>query len=55
MLDLQQLQILLQLIENIEISADRLERAYGNNDAEVFRRSKDEIFDIQNKISINSE
>ncbi|MEK6859198.1 MAG: hypothetical protein AABX54_00130 [Nanoarchaeota archaeon] len=52
MLDIQQLQILVQLIENMEISADRLEKSYGSNDAETFRKAKDEIFDIQNKISI---
>ncbi len=51
MIDLQQLKILAQLMENMDISVVRLERAYNDNDAENFKSSKTEITDIQNKIS----
>ena len=50
MLDLQQLQILAQLVDNMEIVSGRLEKAYGDNDGESFKKSKKEILDIQKKI-----
>ncbi len=51
MLDLQQIQILAQLIDNIDISIEKLEKAYKNNDAEEFNNSKKEILATQPKIS----
>ncbi len=51
MIDLQQLKILAQLLENMEIVSQRLERAYNDNDAASFGEAKKEIFDIQAKIS----
>lgn len=50
MIDLQQLKILAQLLENMGLAAEMLEKAYNNNDAENFNRSKKEILEIQNKI-----
>ena len=51
MLDLQQLQILAQLVDNMEVVSERLEKTYEDNDSENFNKSKREILDIQNKIS----
>jgi len=51
MLDLQQLQTIAQLIDNIDISIEKLEKAFKDNNAEIFKNSKKEILDIQNNIS----
>lgn len=51
MIDLQQLKILAQLEDNMDVLANMLERAYNNNDAENFNMAKNEILDIQNKVS----
>jgi hypothetical protein len=51
MIDLQQLKIIAQLLDNMDIIENKLERAYNDNDAENFNRAKTEILDIQNKIS----
>lgn len=50
-MDLDQLQILAQLADNMEVSADILEKAYDDNDADKFNNSVKEISDIQEKIS----
>jgi len=51
MIDLQQLKILAQLEDNMEVLVDMLERAYNDKDGENFNIAKNEIHDIQNKIS----
>lgn len=51
MIDLEQLQILAQLVDNMEILANKLERAYNDNNGENFNSSKKELLDSQNKIS----
>ncbi len=51
MLDLQQIQTLAQLIDNIDVSIEKLEKSYKNNDAEEFQNSKKEILTTQDKIS----
>jgi len=51
MLDLEQLQLLAQLIDNAEVSIEKLEKSYEKNDAEEFTASKREILDIQKKIA----
>ena len=51
MVDLQQLQILTQLIDNLHIISDRLEKSYNINDAAEFNKAKMEILEIQKKIS----
>ena len=51
MIDLQHLQLLAQLIDNIEISSDKLEQAYQDNDGENFRNSKQAISNFQQKIT----
>jgi len=51
MLDLEQLQILAQLVDNIEISTNKLEKAYQDNDSEDFQKSRKAILDFQQKIS----
>jgi hypothetical protein len=51
MTDLRQLQILAQLVDEMEISINQLEADYKNNNAENFNKSKNQILEIQNKIS----
>lgn len=51
MIDLQQLQILAQLVENMGVIANRLERSYNDNDSENFNLNKKELLDTQNKFS----
>lgn len=51
MLDIQQFQIFAQLIGNMEIACERLEKSYQENDAETFKKAKEELLDIQDKIS----
>ena len=51
MIDLKQLQILAQLIDDMEISINQLEVDYKDNNAESFNKSKNQILEIQNKIS----
>ncbi len=50
MIDLQQLKILAQLVDNMEVLANRFEKAYNENDAENWNMVKSEIVNIQNKI-----
>ncbi len=51
MLDLQELQILAQLVDNMDVLSSRLEKTYGDNDGENFSKAKQEILNIQKKIS----
>jgi len=51
MVNLEQLQTIAQLVDNIEISVEKLEKAYENNDSEEFSKSKNTILDFQKKIS----
>ena len=40
MLDLQQLQILAQLVDNMEVLTERLEKSYSKKNAEEFNKIK---------------
>ena len=51
MANLQELQILAQLLDNMSLASEKLEKMYGENNAEDFNSAKKEIMDIQNKIS----
>ena len=51
MIDLQQLQILAQLMDNMNMLAKELEKAYASHNAEEFNKVKKEILDTQRKIS----
>jgi len=51
MMDLSQIQLLAQLLDNLEIVTKSLEKSYNSNDAEMFKKTKMEIIDIQSKIS----
>jgi len=51
MIDLQELHIIAQLVDNIEITIGKLEKAYASKNAEDFNKSKAEIIDTQRKIS----
>ena len=51
MTDLVQLQILAQLLDNLTIITKKLEKSYNENDAEMFKRTKEEMFGICTKIS----
>jgi hypothetical protein len=51
MIDLQQLKILAQLIDNMEVITSVLEDSYNRNNAEDFNKAKNELLDIQTKIS----
>lgn len=50
MLDPSQVQILAQLIDNIEISIDKLEDAYQEKNGEEFINSKNAILEFQKGI-----
>lgn len=50
MLDLDQLQLLAQLTDNLEISIEKLEKAYAKNNSKEFKEIKQEILNIQNKV-----
>jgi len=54
MMDLDQIKIVAQLIENLDVAYDKLEKAYEKNDAEEFNKSKKSILNIKNKISETS-
>ena len=51
MTDLEQLQLLAQLVDSREIAANKLEKAYQDNDGEDFQKSRKAILDFQQKIS----
>jgi|TARA_B100001971_G_C18013300_1_gene443519 hypothetical protein len=51
MVDLQHLQLLAQLVDSIEVSIDKLEQAYQNNDSEDFQKSKQSIASFQQQIA----
>jgi len=51
MLDLQELQVLAQLIDNMEVISERLNKAYADNNAEDFNKSKQEILITQKQIN----
>ena len=51
MIDLEQLQILAQLVDNVEIFIQRMEKAFSENNAESFNLNKKEILEIQKKVS----
>ncbi len=52
MLDLQQLKNLAQLVETMQASSKKVEKAYANNNAEDFNKAKQEILESQAKISV---
>ena len=49
MIDLSHLQLLAQLFDNMDLASKSLEKAYNNNDSEMFSKAKMEILDIQKK------
>lgn len=51
MLDSEQLQTIAQLVDKMELSTEKLNKAYANNDAEEFNKIKKEILDNQAEIS----
>lgn len=51
MLDLEQLQFLAQIVDDMEITISKLEKAYEDNDGEKFQKSKKTMLDFQQKIS----
>lgn len=51
MIDPDELQIIAQLIDNMEILSDKLERAYNKNSSEEFNKAKNEILENQSKIA----
>ena len=52
MAELKDLQFLSQLIEKLDLSIKKLEKAYQDNSAENFNLFKKEIIDSQSKISL---
>jgi len=51
MLDTTELQILVQLIDNMDIVSQGMEKAYEKNDNKHFNKAKKEILDVQGKVS----
>jgi hypothetical protein len=51
MIDLEQLQVLEELLDNMQIIAQGLEKTYDQKNIEGFVKHKKEILDIQRKIS----
>ena len=51
MIDLQELQLIAQLVDNLEILTGKLEKAYATNNTIQFNKIKQEILEIQKKIS----
>ncbi|MDD5193486.1 MAG: hypothetical protein PHF67_02765 [Candidatus Nanoarchaeia archaeon] len=51
MIDLEQLQILSQLVDRLEISASELEKGYNEKNLENFNKHKQNILNIQKRIS----
>ena len=51
MLELDELQILAQLIDDIEISINGLEKSYNKKNSENFENYKKSILDSQKKVS----
>ena len=48
--DVQELQVIAQLIDNMVIITDKLEKAYDNKDSVNFKQSKEEILKSQKQI-----
>jgi len=48
--DVQELQVIAQLIDNMDVIVDRLEKAYNEKDGQKFKESKEEILKSQKKI-----
>lgn len=51
MLDLEQLKKIAELVDKMELSTEELNKAYADNDAEDFNKTKKEILEVQAKIS----
>ena len=51
MLDLEQLQILAQLVDNMEIITENIEKSFEENNGEEFTKAKKELLDSQTKIN----
>jgi len=51
MLDTLQIQTIAQLIDNLEISSEQLEKSFRKKDAEDFKNSKQEMLRFKNEIS----
>ncbi len=52
MLDLEQLKSIAELVDNMDLATEKLDKAYADNDAEEFNKIKKEILDAQAKISL---
>ena len=48
--DVQELQVIAQLIDNMVIITDKLEKAYDDKDSVNFEQSKEEILKFQKQI-----
>jgi hypothetical protein len=51
MLLLQHIEILAQLVDTLEESFEKFERAYGDTDAPLDKKARDEILAIHSKIA----
>jgi len=50
-MDGEKIQLLLQLVDNLDHSSERLEMSYNMKDVEAFSNTQKEIIDLQNKIT----
>ena len=50
MLDLEQLQIFAQLVDNMEIITEKIEKAFEKNNSEEFTKAKKELLVFQKEI-----
>jgi hypothetical protein len=50
-MDPSQLQLLAQLLDSMDALAKKLEKSYNDNDAEMFNKLKQEILDVNVKLS----
>lgn len=51
MLGLDRLQFLAQIVDDMEIAIEKLEKSYEDNDSEKFKKSKETVLEFQQKIS----
>ena len=50
-MDLQEMQIVAQLLDNMELATNHMEKSFGKSDSINFKRAVDEISDIQGKMA----
>lgn len=51
MLDLEQLQSIAQMLENMEINTQKLEKSFASKDGKTFENTKKEILNLENNIA----